>query len=77
MAFNTNDNLLVCAPTGAGKTNIAMLTILQAMSQFRKTNGKFNLKQFKIVYIAPMKALVAEVKGGFEKRLKDTYGLKV
>ena len=27
-AYHTNDNLLVCAPTGAGKTNIAMLTIL-------------------------------------------------
>ena len=27
-AFNTNDNLLVCAPTGAGKTNIAMLAVL-------------------------------------------------
>jgi pre-mRNA-splicing helicase BRR2 len=27
-AFKSPDNLLVCAPTGAGKTNIAMLTIL-------------------------------------------------
>jgi len=27
-AFKTPDNILVCAPTGAGKTNIAMLTIL-------------------------------------------------
>jgi pre-mRNA-splicing helicase BRR2 len=27
-AFNSPENILVCAPTGAGKTNIAMLTIL-------------------------------------------------
>ena len=27
-AFNTQENLLICAPTGAGKTNVAMLTVL-------------------------------------------------
>jgi pre-mRNA-splicing helicase BRR2 len=27
-AFETDENLLVCAPTGAGKTNIAMLTLM-------------------------------------------------
>jgi len=27
-AFAKNENLLICAPTGAGKTNIALLTIL-------------------------------------------------
>ena len=25
----------VCAPTGSGKTNVAMLTILNVMNQFR------------------------------------------
>ena len=28
-AFGRNENLLVCAPTGAGKTNIAMLAVLR------------------------------------------------
>ena len=28
-AFNTNNNLLVCAPTGAGKTNVAIMTALR------------------------------------------------
>jgi pre-mRNA-splicing helicase BRR2 len=27
-ALHSNENLLICAPTGAGKTNIALLTIL-------------------------------------------------
>ena len=27
-AFNSNENLLICAPTGAGKTNVAMLTVV-------------------------------------------------
>ena len=43
--------MLVCAPTGAGKTNIATLTILQAI----KEAG--NEEEVKIVYISPMKAL--------------------
>lgn len=28
-AFNSNVNLLVCAPTGAGKTNVAIMTTLR------------------------------------------------
>jgi len=27
-AINNSDNLLICAPTGAGKTNIALLAML-------------------------------------------------
>ena len=27
-ALYTSENILMCAPTGAGKTNVAMLTIL-------------------------------------------------
>lgn len=32
-AYNTNENLLICAPTGAGKTNVAMLTIVHQLRQ--------------------------------------------
>lgn len=28
VAYNSNENLLICAPTGAGKTNIALLSIV-------------------------------------------------
>lgn len=31
-AFSSNENILVCAPTGAGKTNIAMLTVLHEIA---------------------------------------------
>ena len=32
-AYNTNENLLVSAPPGAGKTNIAMLTIVHEIKK--------------------------------------------
>ena len=40
-AYRTNENMLVCAPTGAGKTNVAMLCIVQTIRQFLE--GKFVL----------------------------------
>jgi len=36
----------------------------------------FDLKSFKIIYIAPMKALVTEVTGNFSQRL-EPFGMKV
>jgi len=55
-ALNTSENILMCAPTGAGKTNVAMLSILHTMSLYRNaTTGKIDTSKFKIVYVAPMK----------------------
>ncbi|XP_027106928.1 DExH-box ATP-dependent RNA helicase DExH12-like [Coffea arabica] len=70
------DNILLCAPTGAGKTNVAMLTILQQIALNRNEDGSFNHDNYKIVYVAPMKALVAEVVGNLSNRLQD-YDVKV
>ena len=54
-----------------------MLTILNEMGKHRdEETGTFDLDSFKIVYIAPMKALVQEMVGNFTARLKD-YGMKV
>lgn len=59
-AYRSNENLLVCAPTGAGKTDVAMLTILHEIGQ-HYVGGRLQRDEFKIVYVAPMKALAAEV----------------
>ncbi|CAI0434744.1 unnamed protein product [Linum tenue] len=70
------DNILLCAPTGAGKTNVAVLTILQQLGIYRNKDGSFDHNGYKIVYVAPMKALVAEVVGNLSERLKE-YGVNV
>lgn len=72
-------NLLLCAPTGAGKTNVALLTMLHAIElhgRRGRTDGTVDTSAFKIVYVAPMKALVAEMVGNFSERLKP-YGVNV
>ncbi|KAL7274426.1 Pre-mRNA-splicing helicase BRR2 [Rhizina undulata] len=77
MAFEDDGNMLICAPTGSGKTNVAMLTILREIGKHRDPiTGAIKLDDFKIVYIAPLKALVQEQVGNFGKRL-EAYGIKV
>lgn len=76
-AFNGDSNMLICAPTGSGKTNIALLTVLKTLSRFYNTETKkLNLSAFKIVYIAPLKALVQEQVREFQRRLAF-LGIKV
>jgi len=67
-AYHSNGNLLISAPTGAGKTNIAMMCILRAIGQ-HIDNGVLRKDQFKMVYVAPMKALAAEMASAFQQRL--------
>uniref|UniRef100_H3AWC7 Helicase ATP-binding domain-containing protein n=1 Tax=Latimeria chalumnae TaxID=7897 RepID=H3AWC7_LATCH len=74
-AYNTNENMLICAPTGAGKTNIAMLTVLHEIRQHIQ-QGVIKKDEFKIVYVAPMKALAAEMTNYFSKRL-EPLGISV
>jgi len=78
-AIESDDSLLICAPTGAGKTNIAMLTILRVMRNFKNRDGSgYRKDKFKIIYVAPIKALVQEVVQNFNKRLgKPPYELVV
>lgn len=75
-AFKTKASLLISAPTGAGKTNIALLTVLSEVSHHipeadwsNPAAWDMSLKQFKIIYIAPLKALASEVVGKFQAAL--------
>ena len=53
-----------------------MLTILNELEKHRDIDsGTFDLDSFKIVYIAPMKALVQEMVGNFTARL-SVFGVK-
>ncbi|XP_003701996.2 activating signal cointegrator 1 complex subunit obelus [Megachile rotundata] len=69
-AYHTNENLLICAPTGAGKTNVAMLTVVHQLKQHIE-HGQLMKDQFKIIYVTPMKALAAEMTANFGNRLKS------
>lgn len=80
VAYNTNENMLVCAPTGAGKTDVALLTILHTIGQFvtepEEDVVDIDLDEFKIVYVAPLKALAAEIVEKYQQKLK-WLGIKV
>lgn len=76
-AFEDDGNMLVCAPTGSGKTNVAFLSMLREIGKHRNPEtGEIDLDAFKIVSIAPLKALVQEQVGNYGKRLAP-YGIKV
>ncbi|KAL8917735.1 MAG: hypothetical protein Q9208_007787 [Pyrenodesmia sp. 3 TL-2023] len=78
VAYRTSENMLICAPTGAGKTDVAMLAILNAIShnivpnpieEPDATEFTVHAEDFKIVYVAPMKALAAEITEKLGRRL--------
>lgn len=60
--FYTSENILLSAPTGCGKTNVALLSILKEHQNYKKN--------CKICYVAPMKALASEIIRKFEPVLK-------
>ena len=79
-AFHSRDNLLICAPTGAGKTNVALLA---TVAHFRDVglipgHGSRAVETGKkVVYIAPMKALAQEVVEKFHSILNPALRLIV
>jgi len=66
--YHTNANVLLGSPTGSGKTVACELAMWQA---FRDNPGS------KVVYIAPMKALVRERVQDWGKRLAGPMGIKL
>ncbi|GAB6023297.1 hypothetical protein CHUAL_008104 [Chamberlinius hualienensis] len=75
-AMGSDENLLLCAPTGAGKTNVALLCMMREIGKHVNEDSTIAADQFKIVYIAPMRSLVQEMVGSFSKRL-NSYNIKV
>ncbi|KAH7924026.1 Sec63-domain-containing protein [Leucogyrophana mollusca] len=76
-AYRSNENMLVCAPTGAGKTDVAMLAILRVLDQHRcpispgmPIRASIDKNSFKVIYVAPMKALASEIVRKLGKRLQ-------
>ncbi|KAI6111744.1 P-loop containing nucleoside triphosphate hydrolase protein [Pisolithus croceorrhizus] len=75
--YRFNEPFFLCAPTGAGKTNVAMLTILHELAKHRNDQtGEFALDTFKVVYVAPTKALIQEMVSSFSSRLLP-FSIKV
>lgn len=61
---------------GAGKTNVALLTVLHEIGKHLNDDGTVKVDEFKCIYIAPMKSLVQEMVGNFTKRLAP-FGITV
>eukprot|EP01060_Flectonema_neradi_P036238 TRINITY_DN6918_c0_g1_i2.p1 TRINITY_DN6918_c0_g1~~TRINITY_DN6918_c0_g1_i2.p1 ORF type:complete len:1934 (+),score=441.45 TRINITY_DN6918_c0_g1_i2:47-5803(+) len=68
-AFHSGENMLISAPTGAGKTVCALLTMLQEISKHVTPEGTLMKEEFKMIYICPMKALAQEMVTNFSKKL--------
>lgn len=59
--YRTNDNIIIAAPTGSGKTAILELAICKLVQEYGSG-------QFKIVYQAPTKSLCSERARDWEKK---------
>ena len=66
--YHTDKNVLLGAPTGSGKTIVAELAMLRVFREKPKA---------KVVYIAPLKALVRERISDWKVRLERRLGKKV
>ncbi|KAK6061587.1 DEAD/DEAH box helicase, partial [Cooperia oncophora] len=66
--YNTDENALIGAPTGSGKTLCAELAIFRLLQKYP---GK------KCVYIAPLKALVRERVSDWREKFEKKMGYRV
>lgn len=55
---------------------MALLCIMHEIGKHINKDGSINKDEFKIIYVAPMRSLVAEMTGNFNKRL-SSYGITV
>lgn len=71
--YNTDDNALVCAPTGSGKTIVAEFALLRLLS---KADASGQLPG-KAVYVAPLEAAAHETFVQWERTFGRMLGLNV
>ncbi len=69
--IDNNYNLLICAPTGSGKTLIAEYAINKNLKNIEINNKEINKKN-KIYYTCPIKSLCNEKYNDFSKKYKNT-----
>lgn len=62
-------NLLVCSPTGSGKTLIAEIAMIESLLKNKHTN--------KAIYIVPLKALAQEKYKSFQKDFSKYFNIAV
>lgn len=74
--FNSDENILCCAPTGAGKTNVALMSIARLIHRHLDPKTKKLRSDFKVVYLSPLKALASEIVSKFSSKL-EFLGIKV
>ena len=78
-SLNSDENLLITAPTGAGKTNIALVTIIREIEKELKLKNMNNIDEkfdfskfkwdFKVLFLVPLKALANEFINKFKEQL--------
>ena len=64
--YNSDDNCIVSAPTGSGKTALFELAILRYLSKFSDS-----IENKKVLYIAPTKSLCSEITGQWKSRFNN------
>ena len=67
-AYKSDDNLVLSAPTGSGKTLVMELAIARLLATIQHTD-------FKVVYMAPIKALCAERQDDWQRKFAS-HGLE-
>ncbi|KAF8095960.1 hypothetical protein N665_0320s0082 [Sinapis alba] len=81
--YNTNDNVLVAAPTGSGKTICAEFAILKNHQEVLLRQEDDTKRQsgpdaiMRVVYIAPLEAIAKEQFRFWEKKFGKGLGLRV
>lgn len=78
VTYHTDHNMLVGAPTGSGKTVAAELAVMRLMNACGRAGSMSAVRatrpRCKAVYIAPLKALVAERIKDWRRKFKDRLG---